>query len=122
MKLTLLPEKFAMVKLSPTGKIPTWATRGNFFSLTRTLDELSIVTLEEYLPQTVAANKGWRAFQVQGPIDFSEVGVLNSLTAPLAKAGISIFAISTYDTDYVLVKEENLMRAIDALRGHLVND
>jgi hypothetical protein len=122
MNLTLLPERFAIAKLPPTEPLPAWATQGDFFSITRTRDEFSIVTLEEHLPATVAANKGWRAFQVQGPINFSEVGILNSLTAPLAEAGISIFAISTHDTDYLLMRDEMIMQAVAVLRaaGHHV--
>jgi hypothetical protein len=122
MNLILLPETLAIAKLPPTAVIPTWALQGPFFSITQTADELSIVTLEEHIPLTVGANKGWRAFQVQGPIDFSAVGVLNSLTAPLAEAGISIFTISTYDTDYVLVKEEVRKQATKVLlaAGHQV--
>jgi hypothetical protein len=122
MNLILLPETFAIAKLPPTATIPTWALQGPFFSITHTTDELSIVTLEERIPLTVGANKGWRVFQVQGPIDFSAVGVLNSLAAPLAEEGISIFTISTYDTDYVLVKEEVIKQATEVLlaAGHQV--
>lgn len=122
MNLILLPETFAIAKLPPTATIPPWALQGTFFSITHTADELSIVTLEEHIPFTVGANKGWRVFQVQGPIDFSAVGVLNSLAAPLAEEGISIFTISTYDTDYVLVKEEVIKQATEVLlaAGHQV--
>jgi hypothetical protein len=120
MNLTLLSERFAIANLLPTDGIPVWATQGHLSSITRTRDELSIVTLEEHLPPSLTANEGWRAFQIQGPINFSEVGILNLLTSPLAEAGISIFAISTYDTDYVLIKDEMISKAIEALRtaGH----
>lgn len=122
MRLIILPGLLGIAKLSPMEAIPLWATEGGFFSVTRTPHELSIVTLEENLPATVNANKGWRMFQIQGPIELSEIGVLNSLTAPLAHAGISIFAISTFDTDYLLVKEESLKRATQTLQdaGHSI--
>jgi hypothetical protein len=81
----------------------------------RTRDELTVVCVERLVPPEVIAERGWRALQVQGPLDFALVGVLAAITVPLAEAGVSIFAISTYDTDYILVKEEALERAIQAL-------
>ena len=122
MTLTLLPERFGIARLSSTDNIPQWATKNVFFSITRTKDELSVITLQDAIPASVRAERGWRALKINGPMLLSEVGVLNSLTMPLASAGISIFAISTYETDYVLVKEENLTRAIDVLEaaGHLL--
>ena len=122
MTIALLPELLSVARLQSSEAIPSWATQGTFFSITRTLDELSIVAMQEIIPSDIPQEKGWRALKIRGLISFSEVGVLNSLTKPLADAGISIFAISTFDTDYVLVKEENLSRAIDALSsaGHAI--
>lgn len=117
MTLALLPERLSIARLQAVEDIPFWATRSAFFSITRTSDELSIVVPQEIIPTNIRQEKGWRALKIHGPIALSEVGVLNSLTMPLADAGISIFAVSTFDTDYVLVKEENLARAIDALAG-----
>lgn len=95
---------------------------GEFFSITRTSDELSIVCLESNVDETVTCEKGWRCLKLHGPFAFSMVGVLSSVTAPLAHAGVSIFAISTYDTDYLLIKQESLEEAVSALgqAGHLV--
>ena len=120
--LTKLPGKFAVCRLEPDVAPPTWATTGTFFSITRTSEELSIVCDQAVVPGGVPSEHDWRCFKLAGPIPFSAVGVLASLVQPLADAGISIFAISTFDTDYFLVKEENIERAVAALRqaGHTV--
>lgn len=124
MKLTIevLTDSFAIAKLPPTEVVPAWATGGEFSSITRTIDELSIVTMQNKVPSGAKANRGWRALKVRGAIDFSEVGVLNSIANPLARASISIFAISTFNADYILVKEEMLENAINALHsaGHTI--
>jgi ribosomal protein S18 acetylase RimI-like enzyme len=122
--LRALAERLAVCRLDPASEVPAWATRAGFFSVTRTPDELSVVCHETSVPPGVRSEVGWRALCVEGPLDFSMVGVLASLTAPLAEAEISIFAISTHDTDYVLVKEESLEAAVAALRefGHGVQE
>jgi len=89
---------------------------GPLFSVTRTLDELSVVCLESDAPPGARVEAGWRALKLHGPIPFSEVGVLSALAGALAAAGLSLFALSTYDTDYVLVKERDLAAAREALR------
>ncbi len=96
--------------------MPAWAMSGAFFAVVRTEEELSLLCPTERVPTGVRAAHGWRALMVQGPLPFEEVGILLALAAPLAAAGVSIFALSTYDTDYVLVREEDLPRALDALR------
>ena len=106
-----------MCRLEPGAPIPAWATAGDFFSIIRTADELSVVCRQDAVPEGIPCEWGWRCLRVAGAIPFSVVGVLASLTAPLAEAGISVFAISTFDTDYLLVKAEDLERAVDALRG-----
>jgi hypothetical protein len=113
---------FAVCRLEPDASIPPWATEGDFFSITGTAEELSVVCPQEAVPEGVKGERGWRCLRVAGTIPFSVVGVLASLTAPLAEAGISVFAISTFDTDYLLVKAEDLERAIDVLRrrGHTI--
>jgi hypothetical protein len=93
------------------------AVPASFFSVTRTPDELSIVCVESQAPDDAKSERGWRVLQVIGPLEFSLTGILAAIAAPLAAAGVSIFAISTFDTDYVLVKEENLAKALDALRA-----
>jgi len=84
--------------------------------VTRTGDELSVVCLETEAPPAARAEGGWRALKLHGPISFTEVGVLSALTGALAGAGLSLFALSTYDTDYLLVRDADLSRALEALR------
>lgn len=121
--LSVLPEEFGICRLETSAEIPAWATGHSFFSITRTLDELSIVCPTTAIPQAVPAERGWRCLKVHGPLDFGQTGILLSLGEPLAKAGISIFVVSTYDTDYLLVPESNFSEAIATLRlaGHSVN-
>jgi hypothetical protein len=120
--LTILPDTFAVCRLDVNAAIPPWATAGGFFSITRTAEELSIVCLQSSVPESTRCEQDWRCFKLAGPIPFMMVGVLASLVQPLAEAGISVFAVSTFDTDYLLVKSRDLASAIDALRqkGHTV--
>jgi hypothetical protein len=91
--------------------------------MTRTADELSVVCWADAVPEGVRCEKGWRCLRVAGTLDFSLVGVLASMLAPLAAAGVSVFVLSTFDTDYVLVKEAHLTKAADALRlaGYVID-
>jgi hypothetical protein len=98
--------------------MPSWATAGDLWSITRTADEMSVVCRQDVLPEGIHCERGWRCLRVAGTIGFAVVGVLASLVAPLAEAGISVFAMSTYNTDYLMVKEETLSRAMDVLRRH----
>jgi len=120
LSLRLLPERFAACRLEPGAAIPEPSRQASFFSVTRTPEELSIVCLEADAPPGARLQSGFRAFRVEGPLDFSLVGVLESLLSPLAAAEISVFAVSTYDTDYVLVLEGDLEQARLALSsaGH----
>ena len=122
LNLTLLPNTFAVSRFAPDAPIPDWATTAPVFSITRTEEELSIVAPESVTPDDVRAERGWRALKLEGPFDFALTGVLASVLQPLADARVSIFAISTFDTDYVLVRFESLNYAISALRaaGHRV--
>jgi hypothetical protein len=122
--LTVLPGSFAMARLAADAALPDWATRGEFFSVTRTSEELSVVCLAAQIPGGISAEKGWRALRVKGPFALSEVGVLAALAATLADAEVSLFAISTFDTDYLLVSEKQLPAAVAALRraGHYVQE
>jgi hypothetical protein len=121
-ELTLLPGRFAISRLAGDAPIPLWATQGPFFSVTRTGDELSIVSDLASVPVDVQSQPGWCVFKVHGPFVLSEIGVLSALAAPLAQAKISLFAISTFDTDYLLVAAETLAAAINALgqAGHII--
>ena len=120
--LSLLSGTFAVCRLDPSEGVPAWATGGPLLSLTRTADELSVVCRQDVVPESVLCEPGWRCLRVVGTLDFSLVGVLTSLLMPLAEAGVSVFTLSTFDTDYVLVKETDLERAVEALRrpGHSV--
>lgn len=122
LELSLLPERFAISRLAVDSPIPGWATQGSFFSVTRTGDELSIVTELSRVPAKVESQSGWRVLKVHGPFVLSEIGVLAALAAPLAEARISLFAISTFDTDYLLIASETLSAAIAALEraGHII--
>jgi hypothetical protein len=113
--LTLLSSRLAVCHLDPQAPFPQWAS-GELVALTRTTDELSVVCNADAVPEDVMVERGWRAFKVQGPLDFSLVGILAQLSGVLAQAGVSIFAISTYDTDYILVKETSLEAAAAALQ------
>ena len=120
--LRLLEGRMAVCRLASREEVPEWALRGAFTSVTRTADELSVVGPEIAVPPGIRCEPGWRIFQIQGPLDFALTGVLLSVAAPLASAGVSIFALSTYDTDYFMVREANVERAVRALEasGHRV--
>jgi hypothetical protein len=122
--VTLLPLEgaYAVCRLSPDAPFPEWATGGPFVSISRSEEELSIVCREEAVPEGVRCERGWRCLRVAGALDFALVGVLASLLGPLAAAGISVFAVSTFDTDYLLVKDSGFAQAVEALRraGHTV--
>lgn len=113
--MKLLKEKYGVCRLGKTQLIPEWAQNSDFFSITRTSDELSIVCIEESIPNNVKCEKDWRILKIEGPLDFSLIGILASVSKILAQKGISIFAISTYDTDYILVKNKDIDNAIQSL-------
>lgn len=116
MNLRLLDERLGVCRLAPEHPLPSWAVGVEFYSLTRTQDELSIVCPETFVPDGVRCEKGWRCLQVVGPLDFSLIGILSELSGILAQVKVSIFAISTFDTDYILLKEKDLGCALQALR------
>ena len=122
--LSLLPGEYAICKLEPMRHIPEWATRNAFWSVTKTPQELSIVCRDENVPGDIETERGWRILKVQGPLDFSMTGVLNSLTQPLAETRMSVFVLSTYLTDYLMIREKDLESAIITLRaqGHRIED
>jgi hypothetical protein len=115
LELVVLPEALAICRLNKDDAIPDWMSRGGFFSVTRTREELSVVCPQKQVPAGIKKEEGWKGIGVKEPLAFSLTGILASLTRPLAQEGISVFAISTYETDYLLVKEENLERAIEIL-------
>lgn len=122
LSLVISLDLFAVCRLRADEDIPGWALSGGFCSLTRSSDELSIVCPQEPVPEGVQAIKGLKSLKVEGKLDFNLAGILSSLASSLAHVGIGMFAISTYDTDYLFVKESDLDRAVAALQkaGHYV--
>jgi uncharacterized protein len=122
--LVLLPQKYAVCRLDPNGHIPPWALLGDdFISLTRTKSELSVICLEENVPlEGTKAERGWHCLKVEGRFDFSVAGVHASLAIPLAESNISVLAIATYETDHLLIKENEVEHAIRVLMqsGHRI--
>jgi hypothetical protein len=120
--LMVLPGTFAVCRLPAGAAVPPWAPAGDFTSATRTGSELSLVCPSAAVPEGVRCERGWRCLTVRGTLDFALVGVLASLLVPLAGAGVSVFAVSSFDTDHLLVREADLVRAALALRaaGHAV--
>ena len=112
------------MRLAPDAAVPGWALKGQFSSITRTTDELSIVCLKENVLADISTPPNWACLKLEGPFPFSLTGVLLSFIEPLSCNGIPIFAISTYDTDYVLIKANDLARAVATLRaaGHRVDE
>ncbi|MFA6300528.1 MAG: ACT domain-containing protein [Nocardioides sp.] len=121
--LQQFPEKLAVVKLPPGAEIPEWAESSSLFSITATATETSLVCAGRNVPTKQVAHKGMTAFAVMGTLDFSQTGVLAALLAPLAEAEISVFTISTYDTDWILVPVAKAEDAAEAWRrqGHTVD-
>jgi hypothetical protein len=122
-QLYALDELYAIVRLEPDAHVPPWSTRGHFWSITRSDSELSIVCPQDDVPGDASAERGWCALEVAGPLDFSLTGVVSSLVAPLAEEQIPLFLISTFETDYLLVREPDLHRSVEALTsaGHSVD-
>jgi uncharacterized protein len=123
-ELSLLAETFTICHLAADAAVPGWATQGQFFSITRTSEELSIIAESALVPERLRTEVSWRVIRVHGPFDFSEVGVLVALVQPLAAAGVSVFAVSTFDTDYLLVQRSQLREAVIAFRkaAHTVHE
>jgi uncharacterized protein len=124
LNLNLLEGRLVVCRLEPSAPVPGWAlSKGPLCSVTRTPDELSVVCGESAVPVGSRCDKGWRALQVKGPLAFSLTGILDALADPLARAEVSLFAVSTFDTDYVLVRETQLEEAMAALRdaGHTID-
>lgn len=118
--LDLLSASYAVCRLSSGLPVPAWAEKGDLVSITRTTEELSIVCPQDQVPDGIRSERDFRVLKIRGPLDFTLVGVLAGLAGPLAEAGISLFALSTFDTDYLLVKQDNLGRAAEILirEGH----
>jgi hypothetical protein len=115
LRYRILTERLAVCRLASDAAFPAGALEGGFLGVVRTCDELSIVCSEDGVPQGAIAERGWVALKLEGPFPFSMTGVLASFLQPLAEAQVPIFAISTFDTDYVLIKRQNLEQAVVAL-------
>lgn len=120
--LQLLPGEFAVARLAADAAVPTWAESPVFSAVTRTADELSILCPAAQVPPGVTHERGWALLKLQGPFAFTLTGILASVLTPLAAAQIGILATSTFDTDYLFVKQEHLAAAVRALdsAGHVV--
>jgi hypothetical protein len=119
----VLPEVYAVCKLPPESPIPQWASGASgFLSITKTQTELSIVCQQASVPTGIETSSDWRVLGIVGMLDFSMVGVLSAISGLLASQSISIFVISTFDTDYIMVKQSHLSAAMEVLRlaGHTI--
>jgi hypothetical protein len=124
MKLITYDKLLAITQLPNGIEIPAWVFKSEFINIFKNCDEFSIVTDEKVVPKDLKTEWGWNYLKIQGPIPFDLTGVLNSVLEPLAQEKLGIFAISTYDTDYILVKKENFSKAKEALKrfGHNISD
>lgn len=122
--MSLLKDKYAVCRLDKSETVPRWAFEGEFFSITKTTEELSIVCLQEKVPEGVRYEADWRILKIEGPLDFSLIGILSKISSLLAQNAISIFAVSTYDTDYILVKDKNIDSAVEVLQdeGYVIRN
>ena len=123
MDLILLPGTYAICRLAPDAQHPKWAASDIFCSVTYTQDECSIICPIQNVPSNVQTESSWRGLRVHGPLDFAQTGVVASLAQPMAEAHISIFTISTFDTDYLFIRQENFAAACSALKnsGHHIH-
>jgi hypothetical protein len=121
-RIRALPGELAVCRLPEDAEIPAWAWQGPICGALRGIGEVSVVTAVDAVPDGVRSEGPWRALMVEGPLDFALTGVLSTIAQTLAVAQISLFALSTFDTDYILVKSEDLSEAVIALElaGHMV--
>lgn len=115
LRLDVLPGRYAVARLDGTEELPGWADGPGFTSVSRSGEELSVVCDESRVPDHVHAERGFRCLRVAGPLNFAQTGILASIAGPLADAGISIFAVSTFDTDYLLLRGDDLAAAVAVL-------
>jgi hypothetical protein len=121
LRLTAFQEKYAICRLSPFSALPHWLMKSEFFSVTKTQDELSIVAIQnDNFPDDTVCSRNWRVLKIEGPLDLTLIGLIAEVSGILKDAGIPIFTLSTYDTDYILVKDDDLGIAVRALEsfGH----
>ena len=115
----VLPGKFAVYKFQKETPLTSWIYSSDFYSLTKTRDELSVIAVQnDDLPSDVSSSKNWRIIKIEGPLDFSLIGIIAGITEILKENGISLLTVSTYSTDYILVKQKDLYSALEALKQH----
>ncbi len=121
--LMLLPDDFAISRMDGNAPIPSWA-RGSFVSITRSEEELSVVCPQRYVPAQVPSERDWRCLAFKGPIDFGMTGVVARLAGVLESRNVSLFVISTFDTDYVLIRQNQMEAACTSLiaAGYRINE
>ncbi len=121
--LSVIKDTFVVCRFDSFNQIPESILQSHFYSITRTADELSIVCPQDFFPKEGKCEANWKCFKIHGPLDFTQTGIISSMTGPLAEAGISVFAFSTYDTDYIMVKDHDLEKAKHTLQqsGHEVH-
>lgn len=113
--MKLLNKTYGVCRLDKEASIPKWALESEFFSITKTEDELSVVCEMNTIPEEMICERNWRILKIVGPLDFALIGILASISSLLADSGISIFAVSTYDTDYILIKDKDVEQGVEAL-------
>jgi uncharacterized protein len=116
LRLVILPERLAVCRLDAKDPIPEWAVGESFLSISRTREGLCVICEDQFVPGGMHASRGWRGFKIEGPLDLDLVGILVSVAGPLAQSNIGILPIATYETDYVLVRDRQLIDAVKALR------
>jgi hypothetical protein len=113
--MRLLSDVYGVCRMDKNDPIPEWIEDSRFYSVTKTMEELSVVCPQNRIPDHIKCEKGWRILKVEGTLEFSLIGILSFISTVLANNGISIFAISTYDTDYILIKEKDTDKVISVL-------
>jgi uncharacterized protein len=117
LRMILLPNEYAICRLNAEDAIPVWALGSSFYSISKTSDELSIVCESALVPDDVQAEKGWRLLKIAAVLDLSLTGITAKFSSALAEAGVNLCVIATYDTDYILIKEEKRTIAIQSLQN-----
>jgi uncharacterized protein len=116
MKFKVLNGLYSVCRLNKEDKIPNWVNKSIFYSITQTDDELSIVCYQENVPPSVKSEKDWKVIMIEEKLDFSLIGIISKISTLLAENNVSIFVISTFDTDYILVKQENFAKTVELLK------
>ena len=115
--LIRMNETFGICRLRAGSDVPSWASRSaSFYSVVGTVDELSVLCAQRCMPEDAEADRNWRGFKIRGPLERSSIGVLSSILRPLTDGGIGILAVSTYETDYVFVKDTDFAKATELLK------